>query len=329
METALLVTIIVIALAFDFTNGFHDTANAIATCVSTQALKPRVAVAMAAVMNLAGAFVSTTVAKTIGEGIVDSGAVTQTVVLAALIGAIAWNLITWYLGIPSSSSHALIGGLVGATLVHAGLDAVLWGGIGLKVILPMAVAPLIGLVGARIAMIGLLWMVRNRAPSRVNRHFRILQTLSASFMAFSHGSNDAQKTMGIIALALFATGSIESFYIPFWVVFAAASAMALGTYSGGWRIIHTLGCRVIKLEPIHGFAAETSAATVIQVTAQLGFPISTTHAITAAIMGAGSTQRTSAVRWGVAGDIATAWILTIPAAAAIGAAAYLLTELIF
>jgi PiT family inorganic phosphate transporter len=329
MEIALLVAIICIALIFDFTNGFHDTANAIATSVSTRAVTPRLAVLGAALLNFLGAFVSTRVAKTVGSGIVNPESVTLHVVLAALIGAIAWNLITWYFGIPSSSSHALIGGLIGAMLVYAGFNQVLWADIGLKVVLPMFAAPLIGFVMARILMIVLLWIVRKHPPAKVNRVFRVLQLFSASFMAFSHGSNDAQKTMGIIALALFSTGSISTFSIPLWVVVAAAGAMAIGTYTGGWRIIHTLGSRVIKLDPIHGFAAETSAATVIQVTAHLGFPISTTQAITAAIMGAGSAQRLSAVRWGVAGDIATAWVLTIPAAGLIAAGTFYVVSWVF
>jgi inorganic phosphate transporter, PiT family len=325
---AFLIVIIVIALVFDYTNGFHDTANAIATSVSTRALSPRIAVILAAVLNLLGAFVSTRVAKTIGGGIVDAANVTQVVVLAALVGAIAWNLITWRYGMPSSSSHALIGGLIGATVVHTGLNGVIWGGLFFKVVLPMIAAPIICLVTARFFMIGLLWIVYRRPPSKVNRTFRLLQILSASFMAFSHGSNDAQKTMGIIALALFAAGKTDSVTIPFWVVLAAATAMAAGTYSGGWRIIHTLGSRIIKLDPIHGFAAETSAASVIQATAQLGFPISTTQAITAAIMGSGSAQRLSAVRWGVATDILSAWLFTIPAAAAGGAVMFLLLDLV-
>lgn len=326
---ALLIAIVVIALVFDFTNGFHDTANAIATSVSTRALRPRTAVIMAASLNLLGALVSKAVAETVGEGIVEATQVTQTVVLSALVGAIAWNLITWRWGIPSSSSHALIGGLVGATLIQSGADTVLWGGILYKVVLPMVVAPLIGLAGARLVMTGLLWLVRDQKPRGVNRVFRLLQVLSAAFMAFSHGSNDAQKTMGIISLALVTTGSISHFYVPFWVMLAAATAMALGTYSGGWRIIHTLGTKVIKLDPIHGFAAETSAATVIQATAHLGFPISTTHAISAAIMGAGSTERLSAVRWGVAGDILTAWLLTLPAAGLIAAGFHELVMALF
>jgi PiT family inorganic phosphate transporter len=324
----LLVSIIVIALAFDFTNGFHDTANAIATSVSTRALRPRVAVLMAAALNMAGAvFFGTHVAKTVYKGIIETTYGTQTVVLAALIGAIAWNLITWYFGIPSSSSHALIGGLVGAAIASAGVHAVLWGGVIDKVVLPMVFSPLIGFVLAFLVMIALLWIVRNRAPSPVNRTFRRLQVLSAAAMALSHGTNDAQKTMGIMTLALVAAGKYQGASIPLWVIVAAATAMALGTYVGGWRIIHTLGSKVIKLDPIHGFAAETSAASVIFTTAQFGFPISTTHAITASIMGAGSTQRLSAVRWGVAGDIVTAWVLTLPAAGLIAAGAYLLISL--
>jgi PiT family inorganic phosphate transporter len=286
-----------------------------------------VAVIMAAIMNMLGAFVGTTVAKTVGQGIVETAHVTQTVVLAALIGAVAWNLITWYFGIPSSSSHALIGALMGAAIARTGFHTVLWAGVGEKVALPMVLSPLIGGVVAFTVMTALIWIVRNRRPDPVNRTFRTLQVFSAAFMAFSHGSNDAQKTMGVITLALVAAGKLSTFTIPFWVVLAAAAAMALGTYSGGWRIIHTLGSRVIKLDPIHGFAAETSAAAVILTAAHLGFPISTTHAITAAIMGAGSTQRLSAVRWGVAGDILTAWVLTLPAAGLIGAAAFLLVNL--
>jgi PiT family inorganic phosphate transporter len=301
---ALLVSIIVIALAFDFTNGFHDTANAIATSVSTRALRLRVAVAMAAVMNLIGALIGTRVAQTVGKG------------------AIAWNLITWYYGIPSSSSHALIGGLAGAAMAAAGAHAVLWGGVVEKVVLPMFFSPLIGFCVAFAMMLSFVWIVRNRAPAGVNRTFRILQIFSAAFMAFSHGTNDAQKTMGVITLALIASGKLSTFHIPIWVILLAAAAMAAGTLSGGLRIIHTVGSRVMKLDPIHGFAAQTSAAAVILTTAQLGFPISTTHAITAAVMGAGSTQRLSAVRWGVASDIVTAWVLTLPAAGLVAAAAY-------
>ena len=324
----LLIAIVILALVFDYTNGFHDTANAIATSVSTRALSPRVAVLMAAGLNLLGALVSTSVAKTVGEGIVNTDLVTLQVVMAALVGAVAWNLITWRFGIPSSSSHALFGGLIGAMIASAGVDGVIWSGVFEKIILPMIGSPLIGFVGAWVLMTGLIWLVRKRAQGPVNTWFRRLQPISAGFMAFSHGANDAQKTMGIIALALFASGQIETFTIPTWVKIACALAMALGTYSGGWRIIHTLGSKVIKLDPIHGFAAETAAASVIQLATHFGVPVSTTHTITAAIMGVGSTQRLSAVRWGVAGNIVTAWILTLPAAGLVGAAVYLAGEAI-
>jgi PiT family inorganic phosphate transporter len=320
---ALLIAIVILALVFDYTNGFHDTANAIATSVSTRALSPRTAVLMAAGLNLLGALVSTSVAKTVGEGIVDTDLVTLEVVMAALVGAVVWNFVTWHFGIPSSSSHALFGGLIGAMIASAGVDGVIWSGVVEKIILPMIGSPLLGFVGAWVLMTGLIWLVRKRQQGPVNTWFRRLQPISAGFMAFSHGANDAQKTMGIIALALFASGQIETFTIPTWVKITCALAMAAGTYSGGWRIIHTLGTKVIKLDPIHGFAAETAAASVIQLATHFGVPVSTTHTITAAIMGVGSTQRLSAVRWGVAGNIVTAWILTLPAAGLVGAAVYL------
>jgi PiT family inorganic phosphate transporter len=323
----LLIAIVSIALLFDYTNGFHDTANAIATSVSTRALSPRVAVLMAASLNLLGALISTSVAKTVGEGLVDTELVTMELVLAALVGAVTWNFITWYFGIPSSSSHALFGGLIGAMIAAAGVSGVIWSGVVEKVLLPMVGSPVLGFMVAFAIMIGLTWLVRRWPPAPVNRWFRILQPVSAGFMAFSHGANDAQKTMGIIALALYSAGEISSFYIPLWVKIVCALAMALGTYSGGWRIIHTLGSKVIKLDPIHGFAAETSAASVIQVATHFGIPVSTTHTITAAIMGVGSTRRLSAVRWGVAGNIVTAWLLTLPASGLIAAGAYLLVSL--
>jgi len=322
----LLVAIIVLALVFDYTNGFHDTANAIATSVSTRALSPRVAVMMAAGLNLVGALVSTSAAMTVGEGLVDTALVSMQVVLAALVGAVVWNFVTWYLGIPSSSSHALFGGLIGAMLASAGGGGVIWSGVVEKIVLPMVGSPLVGFVAAWALMTGLIWLVHKRQQAPVNRWFRRLQPISAGFMAFSHGANDAQKTMGIIALALFASGQIETFTIPLWVKIVCAVAMAAGTYSGGWRIIHTLGSRVIKLDPIHGFAAETAAATVIQAATHFGIPVSTTHTITAAIMGVGSTQRLSAVRWGVAGNIVSAWLLTLPAAGLVGAGVYLAVE---
>jgi inorganic phosphate transporter, PiT family len=326
---ALLIAIVIFGLAFDYTNGFHDTANAIATSVSTRAISPRLAVLMAASLNLLGALVSTSVAKTVGSGLVNTDLVTNQVVFAALIGAISWNLITWYFGLPSSSSQSLFGGLIGATIASAGVTGVLWSGVFDKIILPMIFSPVIGFFGAWALMTGLIWLVRKRQQGPVNKWFRRLQPISAGFMAFSHGANDAQKTMGIIALALFTAGQIDTFYIPFWVKIACALAMALGTYSGGWRIIHTLGSKVIKLDPIHGFAAETAAASVIQVATHFGFPVSTTHTITAAIMGVGSTQRLSAVRWGVAGNIVFAWVLTLPAAGLVGAGIYLAITAIF
>ncbi len=324
----LLITITVLALVFDYTNGFHDTANAIATSVSTRALSPRVAVMMAAGLNLVGALLYTGVAKTVGEGLVDTDLVSLPLVHAALVGAVTWNFVTWYFGIPSSSSHALFGGLIGAMIASAGVDGVLWSGVVDKVVLPMVGSPLLGFAGAWILMTALTWLVHKWPPAPVNRWFRTLQPISAGFMAFSHGGNDAQKTMGIITLALFASGEIDSFVIPFWVKLACALAMAAGTYSGGWRIIHTLGSRVIKLDPIHGFAAETSAASVIQLATHFGIPVSTTHTITAAIMGVGSTRRLSAVRWGVAGNIVSAWLLTLPAAGLIGGLAYLAIDLV-
>ncbi len=325
----LLLAIVALALLFDYTNGFHDTANAIATSVSTRALSPRIAILMAAGLNLLGALIYTGVAKTVGEGLVNTDLVTLPLVLAALVGAITWTLVTWYFGLPSSSSHALFGGLIGAMIAAAGVSGVLWSGVFDKVIVPMIGSPVIGFVFAWLLMTGLTWLVHKWSPGPVNRWFRILQPFSAGFMAFSHGANDAQKTMGIITLALFASGKIATFDIPLWVKVACALAMAAGTYSGGWRIIHTLGARVIKLDPIHGFAAETSAASVIQLFTHFGFPVSTTHTITAAIMGVGATKRFSAVRWGVAGNIVFAWLLTLPAAGLVAAGVYLLGAWLF
>jgi PiT family inorganic phosphate transporter len=326
---ALLVLIVGFALLFDYTNGFHDTANAIATAVSTRAMSPRIAVLMAAAFNFAGALASTNVAATVGQGIVDTDLVTLPVVLAALIGAVAWNFTTWRFGLPSSSSQALFGGLIGAMLAAVGVSGVQWDGVVTKIIIPMVASPVVGFVAAYLFMTGLVWIVRRRSPAPVNRTFRGLQWFSTGFISFSHGGNDAQKTMGIITLALVASGQIGDFVVPLWVKIACALAMALGTYSGGWRIIHTLGSKVMKLDPIHGFAAQTSAATIIEVATRFGFPVSTTHTITSAIMGVGSTQRLSAVRWGVARDIVTAWLLTLPAAAVVGAATYLVLNIFF
>jgi inorganic phosphate transporter, PiT family len=325
----LLIAIIALALLFDYTNGFHDTANAIAASVSTRALSPRAAVLMAAVANLAGALVSTHVATTVGKGIVDTQFVTLPLILAALIGAVVWNFTTWYFGLPSSSSHALFGGLIGAMLAAVGVSGVDWSGVVHKIILPMLASPILGFAAAWLFMTGLFWLVRRHSPAPVNRTFRTLQWFSTAFIAFSHGGNDAQKTMGIITLALVASSKIATFDVPLWVKLSCALAMALGTYSGGWRIIHTMGSKVIKLDAIHGFAAQTSAAAIIELFTRFGFPVSTTHTITAAIMGVGSTQRLSAVRWGVASNIVVAWILTLPAAAVVAAGVYLLGAWLF
>ncbi|HEY2984899.1 MAG TPA: inorganic phosphate transporter [Jatrophihabitantaceae bacterium] len=321
--TALTVLIVVIALCFDYTNGFHDAANAIATSISTRALTPRVALAMAAVANVVGALISTKVAATVGSGIIDApnGRTGLVIVLAGLIGAITWNLGTWYFGLPSSSSHALIGGLIGAALV--GSDGVKWSGIGDKVVVPMVSSPLGGLVLGYLFMLGVLWTFRNANAHKVNRGFRWAQIASAGAMAFGHGTQDAQKTMGVIALALVVSGHLTPHTgIPLWVILSAASAISLGTYSGGWRIMRTLGRRIISLSPASGFAAQTVASSIMLTTSQLGLPVSTTHVITSSVMGVGATRRFSAVRWGVAGNIAFAWVLTIPGAAAVAALAW-------
>ncbi len=321
--TLSLVVVIVLAVIFDYINGFHDSANAIATSVATRALRPRTAVLMAAVMNFAGAFAGTAVAKTIGAGLVDVSTTTEAVVAAALIGAIAWNLLTWWFAIPSSSSHALIGGLLGATIIAAGVGALNIEGIVNKVLIPMFTSPVAGFVLGLLLMV-LLARMFFRAPRRpMSRIFRKAQVFSAGYMAFAHGSNDAQKTMGIITLALFAAGVIHDDTVPLWVIVVAASAMSLGTAAGGWRIMKTMGQRVVELEPVHGFAAETTAATVLLATAQLGMPVSTTHVISSAITGVGTTKGRRHVRWGIARTIVTAWVVTIPAAGIAGAAAWL------
>ena len=315
----MLVAVVALAIAFDYINGFHDTANAIATSVATRALSPRTAIAMATAFNFIGAFAGTAVAKTIGAGLVDEATTTTTVVAAALIGAIAWNLLTWWLGLPSSSSHALIGGLFGATLVAAGTGAFKVQGIVDKVLVPMISSPLIGFVVALALVVALFWIFRHAPRRPMTTVFRRLQVISAGFMAFSHGSNDAQKTMGIITLALFTSGLIPTIDVPVWVIVVAATAISLGTAVGGWRIMHTMGHRVVKLEPVHGFAAETTAATVIIGAAQLGMPVSTTHVISAAIMGVGTSRGLRGVRWGVARSILLAWVITIPASGAVAA----------
>ena len=337
MSTAiiLLILVIVVALAFEYINGFHDAANAIATVVSTKVLTPRKAILYAAVLNFFGAFAGTHVAKTIGSDIVDKVAVSQEVILCALIGAIIWNLITWFFGIPSSSSHALIGGLLGAAIVHNGFGIVHLDGLISKVIIPMFASPLIGFAVGFLMMLSLLWIFAKASPERINKKFKVLQLFSAGIMAFSHGSNDAQKTMGIITLSLFTYAAAHPgcflepflpqsghFSVPVWVIFICAVTMALGTAAGGWRIIRTLGTRVIKLKPIHGFAAETTAAGTILTCSFFGIPVSTTHIISTAIMGVGSTIRFSAVKWGLVGNIVLAWFLTIPISALLSAVLY-------
>jgi PiT family inorganic phosphate transporter len=316
-----LVAVVVVALFFDFTNGFHDSANSIATSVSTRALSPRIAVLLSAILNFVGAFVSLKVASTIAKGIVDQNAITLSVILAGLVGAITWNLTTWLLGLPSSSSHALIGGMAGAAIAASGWSAIQWSGLWNKVVKPSVLAPTLGFVAALVLMFALVWLIRRRSPSRINRVFRGLQIVSGSFVAFTHGTNDAQKTMGIISLALITTGHLnsETFNVPTWVIASSGTAMALGTYAGGWRIIKTLGTRIAKIDPPQGFASQTACASILWTTAHLGYPVSTTHTISGSVMGAGATRRFSAVRWGVAGNIVTAWILTLPAAALVGA----------
>ncbi|BCV21368.1 inorganic phosphate transporter [Moorella sp. Hama-1] len=320
--------VIALALAFDFINGFHDTANAIATSIATRVLSPAQAITMAAVLNFTGAMVSTGVAWTIGHGIINPHLIDNRVISAGLIGAISWNLITWYGGLPSSSSHALIGGLAGAATAAKGLVALNARGLVEKIFLPLITSPLVGFGAAYIVMGLILFLVGYASPRRLNSCFARLQVLSAAFMAFSHGANDAQKSMGIITAALLAGGEISSFRVPCLVIIACAAAMALGTSLGGWRIIRTVGSRIIKLEPIHGFAAEATAAMVIITASLLGSPVSTTHVLSAAVMGVGATRRVTAVRWNVAGRMVQAWLLTAPAAALVAGAVYTLLGVI-
>src|SRR3954467_14146168 len=321
MDTAfvILVAVIVLGLVFDYVNGFHDTANAIATVVATRVLSPIQAVMMAAILNFLGAMTGTAVATTVGKGIVDPGAVTQQLVISALLSAIAWDLLTWYYGIPSSSSHALVFSLVGAGWATGGLAVLGWDGIE-KVIVGLVTSPTMGFVGAFVVMILLLQMFSHMHPAFVSRFFGRAQLVSSAYMAYSHGGNDAQKTMGVITMSLASyygwTG--DNWEVPLWVIVAAATAMALGTASGGWRIIKTMGHRIVELKPIHGFAAETAAATIIEVSSRFGIPVSTTHVISSAILGAGATGTRRAVHWGVAGNIVTAWVVTIPACIAMG-----------
>jgi PiT family inorganic phosphate transporter len=319
----MLVLVILAALAFDYINGFHDTANAIATCVSTRALTVRSAIIMAAVLNFAGAMVSTKVATTIGKGIVDKDHVTQMVVLAGIMGAIIWDIITWYYGLPSSSSHAIIGGLMGAVMAHAGIAALHWAGLK-KIVLALLISPIIGTVIGFVFMVIIYWLFRNKAPSGLNKGFRRMQIISAAFMAFAHGTADAQKSMGVITMALLSYGLIPSFDVPTWVKIACAVSMGLGTAAGGWRIIKTVGHDFVKLQPVHGFCVETASAGVILGAASIGMPVSTTHVITSTILGVGLSKRMSAVNWTVAQRILVAWVLTIPAAAIMAYACYLL-----
>jgi PiT family inorganic phosphate transporter len=324
--TLLLLAVIGLAVLFDYINGFHDTANAIATSVSTRALRPEHAILMSATANFVGALTGTAVAKTISSGLADTppGDAGQTIVAAALIGAIIWNLITWRFGIPSSSSHALIGGLLGAVTASIGASAIKVDGVLNKVIIPLILSPILGVTIGFIAMVVILNVFQRANPRRMNDRFRRLQVVSAAFMAFSHGSNDAQKTMGIMTLALISAGLLPpDSPIPLWVIVLAATAISLGTAAGGWRIIKTMGQRVVKLDPVHGFAAETTAASIIFTASHFGMPVSTTHVISSAIIGVGSSDRLSAVRWGVAGNIVIAWILTIPASALAAGLAYL------
>lgn len=324
-----LVIVVVTALAFDFTNGFHDTANVVATAISTRAASPRIAVLFAALLNFAGAFISVAVAATIAEAIVDQIAITPTVIFAGLIGAIAWNLFTWFFGLPSSSSHALIGGVVGATIVAAGTSAVFGSGLVDKVLIPALIAPTLAFAVAAVAIVISYRIVGGLRPGPVSRGYRFGQLISGGMLALAHGTNDAQKTMGVITLALIAHGNLApGSSPPFWVIFSAATAIALGTYTGGWRIIKTMGSRIIKMDAAQGFSAQGAGAAVILTSTHFGFPLSTTQVISGSVMGAGAGKRLSAVRWGVAGNIVGAWILTLPGAALIGGLSFLAVDLL-
>ncbi|HSS33054.1 MAG TPA: inorganic phosphate transporter [Solirubrobacterales bacterium] len=319
----ILVIVVGTALAFDFTNGFHDTANVVATSISTGAARPSVAIGMASLLNFVGAFISISVAATVANDVVNADVITPTIVFAGLIGAIAWNLITWYFGLPSSSSHALIGGVVGSAVAAAGFDAVIADGLVGKVLVPAIVAPILAFLVAGLS-IGIAYrIIGKQRPGIVNRGFKHGQIISGGLLALAHGTNDAQKTMGIITLALIANGSLgANSDPPLWVIASSAAAIALGTYSGGWRIIKTTGTRIIKMDAAQGFSSQGAGAAVILASTHFGFPLSTTHVINGGVMGAGAAKRFSAVRWGVAGNIVFAWLLTLPAAAAIGAATY-------
>jgi inorganic phosphate transporter, PiT family len=326
-DDIILVIVVVTALSFDFTNGFHDTANVVATSISTRAMSPRVAVGYAAILNFAGAFISLEVAATVAEDVVEAGAVTPTVVFGGLIGAIGWNLTTWYYGLPSSSSHALIGGVVGSTIAAVGTGAVLFDGVVGEVLVPAVVAPIVAFVVGALAIVASYRIVGRLRPGPVTRGYRLGQTITGGLLALAHGTNDAQKTMGVITLALVANGTLsEDAGVPFWVVVSAAAAIAFGTYSGGWRIIRTMGTRIIRMDAAQGFSAQGAGAAVILASSHFGFPLSTTQVISGGVMGAGAGKRVSAVRWGVAGNIVVAWLLTLPASAAMGAATYGLTR---
>ncbi len=318
----MLFLVIAAALLFDYINGFHDTANAIATCISTRALSVKGAIIMAAGLNFAGAMISTKVASTIGKGIVDPVNVTQMVVLAGIIGAIIWDLITWYYGLPSSSSHAIIGGLMGAVIAHAGTAALHWKGLE-KIVLALVISPVVGTTLGFFFMVAMMWSFRNHSPYALNKVFRRMQILSAAVMAFSHGTADAQKSMGVITMALVSYGYLSSFQVPPWVMIICAVAMALGTAAGGWRIIKTVGRDFVKLQPVHGFCVETASAGVILGASAFGLPTSTTHVITSAILGVGLSKRMSAVNWTIAYRILTAWVLTIPASGIVAYVTYI------
>ncbi len=322
--------VVVTALAFDFTNGFHDTANIVATSISTRAMSPGFAVAFAAILNFVGAFISLAVAATVANDVVNPDDITTTVIFAGLVGAIAWNLITWYFGLPSSSSHALIGGVVGATFVAAGASAILAQGLVGKVLIPAVIAPVLAFVVGGVAIVISYRIVGRQRPGPVIRGYRLGQIASGGLLALAHGTNDAQKTMGVITLALIANGNIsaDNFEVPTWVVVSAASAIALGTYVGGWRIIRTMGTRIIKMDAAQGFSAQGAGAAVILASSHFGYPLSTTQVIAGGVMGAGAGKRLSAVRWGVAGNIVVAWLLTLPAAAVMGGFVYLVADAI-
>jgi PiT family inorganic phosphate transporter len=324
----ILVIVVATALAFDYTNGFHDTANAIATMVSTRAMAPRVAVLYSAILNFAGAFISLNVAATVAKDFVDPNVVTPQIVFGGLIGAIIWNLATWYLGLPSSSSHALIGGVVGAVIVAAGTGAVSGSALVSKLLIPALIAPVLAFAVAGLAILIAYRIVGKLSPGPAQRGYRLGQVLSGGLLSLAHGTNDAQKTMGVITLALIANGNLGAgASTPTWVIASAATAMALGTYSGGWRIIKTVGTRIIKMDSAQGFAAQASGAAVILSATHFGYPLSTTHVISGGVMGSGAAKRLSAVRWGVAGNMVGAWVVTLPAAGAMGGLAYGITRL--